>query len=41
MNSLTNRDYEIYNNMNYTSEYNPGLINPQINNFFNDVLNKP
>lgn len=41
MNSFTNRDYELYNNANYTSEYNPGLINPKINNFFNDVLTKP
>lgn len=40
MNSFTNRDYELYNG-NYTSEYNTGLINPKINNFFNDVLSKP
>ena len=38
--NLPNRDYELYNN-NYTSDYNPGLINPKINTFFNDVLNKP
>lgn len=40
MNEFANRDYELYNNINYTSEYNPGLINPKINNFFNDVLTK-
>jgi hypothetical protein len=41
MNNITNRDYELYNNVNYTSDYNTGLINPKINTFFNDVLNKP
>ena len=38
--NLPNRDYEL-SNTNYTSDYNPGLINPKINTFFNDVLNKP
>jgi len=40
-NPLADRNHEIYNNYNYTSDYNPGLINKNINNFFNDVLSKP
>ncbi len=40
MNSLTNRDYEIYN-FNGTSEYGGGLINNKINDYFNDILNVP
>ncbi len=40
-NPLADRTHEIYNNYNYTSDYNPGLINKNINNFFNDVLSKP
>ncbi len=38
-NPLADRNYEIYNN--YTSDYNPGLVNKNINNYFNDVLSKP
>ena len=31
-NPLADRNHEIYNNYNYTSDYNPGLINKNINN---------
>ncbi len=40
-NPLADRNNEIYNNYNYTSDYNPGLVNKNINNYFNDVLSKP
>ncbi len=40
MSSLTNKDYEIYN-INQTSEYGGPLINNKINDYFNDILNKP
>ena len=43
MNSLTNREWEIYNfsQIAGSSEYDNILINKDIDNYFNDIINKP
>jgi hypothetical protein len=43
MNSLTNRDWELYNfgGNGATSEYDNILINKDIDNYFNDLVSKP
>jgi hypothetical protein len=41
-NSISNKDYELYNNFTDSVNYsNNRLINNKINNYFNDMLNKP
>ena len=43
MNSITNKDYEIYdmNNFMKSSDLDNKLINKNIDNYFNDLINKP
>ena len=43
MNSLNNREWELYNfeNIAGSTEYDNILINKDIDNYFNDLINKP
>jgi hypothetical protein len=43
MNSLNNREWELYNfqNIGGSTEYDNLLINKDIDNYFNDIINKP
>ncbi len=40
-NSLSNRDFEIYNNYETTDFNSNPLINPKINDYFANILNQP
>ena len=41
MNSLTNREWELYNYGGASSEYDNALINKDIDNYFNELVSKP